>query len=93
MKTILLYIFPKQAFDIPEHASIEFENPPYIPESGQLIDIDYHSLLDRETADQIVARLESDKTIKPYKTAEMWGGDTVTITYEFMSKKINYKLT
>ncbi|AYO58207.1 hypothetical protein CO230_08770 [Chryseobacterium sp. 6424] len=84
MKTTLLYSFHKDVFDLDETVYIEFENPPYIPESKEKIDIDFHSFFDEEIADQIVARLEANENIIPYRNMSTWSKTGVNIHYEYM---------
>ena len=93
MKTLLSYVFSPSCFNIKEMLIIEFDNPPYIPESKQLINIDFHQFFDDETADEIVRNLEDDKNLLPYKTMEVWNKDGVHIGFEFMNinKAVTYR--
>ncbi len=85
MKTILHYHFSKKMFNLEDDRFIEFENPPYIPESKTIIDIDYDSFFDSETADVICNALEADENLLPYKTSETWNDEGVFVVYEFMN--------
>ena len=85
MKTLLTYVFSNTVFNIKKTETIEFENPPFIPETKELIDIDYHHFFDEEIADEIGRNLEDDKLLLPYKTNQVWNADGVHVLYEFMN--------
>lgn len=95
MKTKLTYIFHKDYFDLDNTVDIEFENPPFIPKSAELIDIDFHDFFEVEIADKICNALEQNKNLLPHKTNETWKKDQVSVMYEYMdvSKKLKYKVS